>query len=280
MAVKHILMPVSGYGDASDACTCTLELAKALNAHVTAGCADTYSSVYSMGIDVPGPGYGALMEMAAELADEMHARARQSFDAAVAVTKVPIVSKPICRQSSTEWLEGDDLIRAYGRLTDLIATRIPLESAPSDRGIVEEALFAARRPTLLLPPGRKAIDFSRPVIAWNGSAEACHAALAVLPLLKEAADVTVLQVGPLRHGFIPAERLLDSLGWRCFATRLHTVHDAPHKTGEIIQSEAKALGASVLVMGAYSHSRTREFLLGGVTAHALGRGQLPMLLAH
>jgi nucleotide-binding universal stress UspA family protein len=280
MPVKHILLPVSGYGDASDACACTLELAKRLNAHVTAGCADLYSSVFSMGIDVPGPGYGALMEMATELADEMHVRARRSFDAAVAVAKVPIVSKPVCRQSSTEWLERDDLVSAYGRLTDLIATRIPLENAPSDHRIVEEALFAARRPTLLLTPGRKGVDFSRPVIAWNGTPEACHAALAVLPLLNEDAEIVVLQVGQLRHGSIPAERLLDSLGWRCFATRLHRVHDAPYRTGEIIQSEAKALGASILVMGAYSHSRTRELLLGGVTAHALGHGQLPMLFAH
>lgn len=282
MTVKHILLPLSGFADASGVCESALVLAQTLEAHVTAGCAEVDTVVYSMGIDVPGPGYGALMEMAGELRDEMQARARQSFDAAVAATKIPIVTKPLCRQGSAEWLGGDrsNLIAAYGSLADLIVTRIPMIESPSDQRIVEEALFAARRPALLLPPGRDAVDFRRPVIAWNGSAEACNAALAVLALLAEGAEVTVLQVGTLRPGFIPAERLIDSLGWRCFATRLHTVKDAPHRTGEIILSEAKALGASILVMGAYTHSRTREFLLGGVTTHVLGHAQQPVLLAH
>jgi nucleotide-binding universal stress UspA family protein len=36
----------------------------------------------------------------------------------------------------------------------------------------------------------------------------------------------------------------------------------------------------MLVMGAYSHSRAREFVFGGVTRYMMQSAQLPLLLAH
>ena len=38
--------------------------------------------------------------------------------------------------------------------------------------------------------------------------------------------------------------------------------------------------ATFMVMGAYGHSRIRQFLLGGVTRHILGRASIPILMAH
>jgi nucleotide-binding universal stress UspA family protein len=39
-------------------------------------------------------------------------------------------------------------------------------------------------------------------------------------------------------------------------------------------------GASLLVMGAYTHSRLRELVFGGVTAHALRSARIPVLMEH
>ncbi len=38
------------------------------------------------------------------------------------------------------------------------------------------------------------------------------------------------------------------------------------------------LGADLVVMGAYSHSRLKELLLGGVTQHVLENATLPVLM--
>ena len=40
------------------------------------------------------------------------------------------------------------------------------------------------------------------------------------------------------------------------------------------------LGADLLVMGAYGHSRLREFVFGGVTREILRHMTLPVLMSH
>ena len=50
--------------------------------------------------------------------------------------------------------------------------------------------------------------------------------------------------------------------------------------GGFILAQAAALGADLLVMGGYGHSRFRELLLGGVTRHIIEHAKMPVLLAH
>ena len=42
---------------------------------------------------------------------------------------------------------------------------------------------------------------------------------------------------------------------------------------------AAEIGADLLVMGAYSHSRLREAVFGGATRDVLDRARLPVLLS-
>lgn len=48
----------------------------------------------------------------------------------------------------------------------------------------------------------------------------------------------------------------------------------------VLLEEARRSGADLLVMGAYGHSRLREFTLGGVTRHLLQHMTLPVLMSH
>lgn len=43
---------------------------------------------------------------------------------------------------------------------------------------------------------------------------------------------------------------------------------------------AMDINADLLVMGAYGHSRLREFILGGATQAILADTRLPVLLSH
>ncbi len=51
-------------------------------------------------------------------------------------------------------------------------------------------------------------------------------------------------------------------------------------TGETLLRRCRDLGGALLVMGAYSHSRWRERVFGGVTQHVLDEAQVPVVMAH
>jgi nucleotide-binding universal stress UspA family protein len=47
-----------------------------------------------------------------------------------------------------------------------------------------------------------------------------------------------------------------------------------------LQQRAIELGATLLVMGGYGHSRVRDFVLGGATEGVLGNLEMPVVLSH
>jgi nucleotide-binding universal stress UspA family protein len=49
---------------------------------------------------------------------------------------------------------------------------------------------------------------------------------------------------------------------------------------EVVVAKGRALGAGMMVMGAYGHSRIREFVLGGATRHALANISIPLFMSH
>ena len=50
--------------------------------------------------------------------------------------------------------------------------------------------------------------------------------------------------------------------------------------GETLLDEGREVGADLIVLGGYGHSRTRELVFGGVTQHVLVHADIPVLLAH
>ena len=52
------------------------------------------------------------------------------------------------------------------------------------------------------------------------------------------------------------------------------------RAGELILAEAAALGADLLIKGAYTQSRLRQMIFGGATSHILSAAELPVFFAH
>jgi nucleotide-binding universal stress UspA family protein len=286
MAIRHILLPLTGESSSAAAAVCGLTLAKTLGAHVTAGYEDEMGPIY-VAPDFGGTAlaYGAFFEQLQKLRVQRKKIARGHFDRAVKATSLPIVSAPVCKQGSTMWLEdeagSDAPIASFGPLTDLVVLEAPgNRRSPPAWHVVEEALFGARRPTLIVPPETTAVDLSRALIAWNGSSESADAVEHALNLLPETCKLIVLQIGDLKPGRMSSEKLMDYLGWHCFEAELRRVPDRKNETGQVILDEAARAGAGLIIMGAYTHSRTRELLLGGVTDHMLRQTTLPILMAH
>jgi len=149
---------------------------------------------------------------------------------------------------------------------------------------VADRALGAGLPCFVVPSGSDyQARLSCVAIAWNATHEAMRAIHAALPLLADAGRVVVLS-GPPRDAFAEAgwEPVFDIAGY--FSDHGIRVEQHPLRTdkpvGEALLSECKKLDADLLVMGAYGHSRLREWILGGATHHVLRHAHLPLLLHH
>ncbi|MBL8701061.1 MAG: universal stress protein [Alphaproteobacteria bacterium] len=151
-------------------------------------------------------------------------------------------------------------------------------------GVLADAVASASgRAALCIPSYGSFAPLPRSiVIAWNGSREAARAVNEALPLLQRAERVTVLSV-------TQPERVPARLYGADIATHLarHRVKAETATTlapdgdiGNELLSRAADLGAELIVMGCYGHSRLRERVLGGATQTILEQMTVPVLLAH
>jgi protein CrcB len=158
---------------------------------------------------------------------------------------------------------------------DLLVLALPAESGTM-RQVLHAALFDLRLPTLLVPDSVPPVLGRHVAVAWKPSAAAERAVSAAMRLLAGAERVTVLTgVGDADAEAAPCPLLahlrnVDSI-------RFET---GPLGIGAALLAEAHRVGADLLVMGAYTHSRLAELVLGGATRHMLGHADLPVLLRH
>jgi nucleotide-binding universal stress UspA family protein len=186
--------------------------------------------------------------------------------------------------SSATWRRSHNSIEteiiASGRLSDLIILNRPNpHEAPKQRAF-DAALFGTGRPALFVFDEIPDDILHHVLIAWNGSIEATRAVAASMPLLERAARVSLFTAtghdDPPRGGLDISELLT------CHDVQPHKLHTAldEKSVGAALLKAAAYHGATMLVMGAYSHSHIREMLFDGVTLHVVQHGTIPVLMIH
>lgn len=143
---------------------------------------------------------------------------------------------------------------------------------------IDAALFDTGRPVLVAPPAAPLQIGRKIAIAWNGSSQAARAVAFSLPFLERAEQVTIL-VGSGQDSHTPGTALaayLERHGIRAAVEGF----DVAGSVGKSVLERAGELGADLIVMGAYGHSRLREMILGGATREILASATLPVLMAH
>jgi nucleotide-binding universal stress UspA family protein len=165
----------------------------------------------------------------------------------------------------------------------ILGQRIP----DHDTGLYrpEDVILSCSRPVLVVPyAGRRPDRLGDNVlVAWNGSREAGRAVQEALPLMSASSVVTILLVDPEEDADIDlAEDLVAHLGRHGLHARTQVIrHDlGTMAVSDTILTQVAELDADLLVLGAYSHSRFREIILGGVTREILRDMNLPVLMAH
>jgi nucleotide-binding universal stress UspA family protein len=272
-----------------DSCSATLKLAFAIardqGAHVVALHVrnDPASAIPLVGEGMSSAMIEEMMAVAekqtAERATQIHAK----FDSICAEGEVPTAGVTPCEAGfCAEWREviggEEEVVANAGRLTDLIVMARPLpdHDLPSVLSL-NAALMETGRPLLLAPPELPATVGRHVAVFWNGSAEASRAVAFALPLLEKAEAVSILSARE-EESVAPAE-LADYLARHGISAKVHSFV-AGGQVGDSLITEAASLGADLVVMGAYTHSRLRQLILGGVTRHILHNAALPVLLSH
>jgi len=203
---------------------------------------------------------------------------RQTFDAFAAVH-----SAGQGRSARFRWRGGSAIQdRALGSLARVYD--VTVVSRPGGRGArmstLEAALFDSGRPVLMAPPTPPKSIGENILIHWNASTETARVILLALPLLRKAKRVTLLSV---EGHVVPGPSVKDELGHLeangVIATEKSVVPRSG-RPGEAILAEARALGADLLIKGAYTQSRLRQMIFGGATSHILAASELPVFLAH
>lgn len=240
-----------------------------------------------LGVPLMGEGVSAAMvEELIKLTDEETAaralEAKTMFDRvqrdqALEVGGDPGAGGPSISWSQAEGREEDEIARR-GRLSDLIVVCRPALRPDSDASVVlNAALFETGRPVLVAPARSGGMVGKRIAIAWNGSVEATRALGAALDFLRLAESVEVIAADPDSSADIGLNEVVDYLAWHGVDARPTNVDPAKG----VASALADAVGrADLVVMGAYSHSRLRELILGGVTRHMLENTEVALLMAH
>ncbi|WP_312163311.1 universal stress protein [Phenylobacterium sp.] len=166
-------------------------------------------------------------------------------------------------------------------------TIVPVASRIDGQASVADGLiFGSGRPVLV---AQTSADQSPPsgrldhvVVAWDGGRPAARALADALPILAHAKEVrvlTILNEKPVTVAGAGAEavRHLQAHG---IPALLDEVDAEGARIGKVLERYLKAQSADLLVMGAFGHSRLREFILGGATQSMLESAPAPIMLAH
>lgn len=287
MSIKTILVPANGTESSRPALDIAFMVARDLAAHV-----DVLHVVIEPKDAVPllGEGMSAtiiedMIQLAEAEASERTGRAEAMFEEARNSHGLAITEKASPGDAGSAALvrrvgREDELTAAKGRLADLIVASRPTEESGATLIMtINAALFETGRPVLIAPPKTLQTIGKKIAILWNGSAEASRAVAAAMPLITRCDRVIVMTLENDKTSSEVAPELATYFAWHGVSAETRTL-PGRSQVGEVLLEDCTVVGADMLVMGAYTHSRMRQLILGGVTKHVLANAQLPVLMAH
>jgi nucleotide-binding universal stress UspA family protein len=289
MSYKVILSPVDGGETCKRALTSAYEIAKSSDGHIQAlhVKTDSKEAVPLLGEGMSGSMIEEMIDLADRDANERAHAAKAMVDEFAANNNIPITDDPAgVAGPSLAWVleEGreDERIANRGRVVDLIVM-----GQPSDEAIhpslltLHAAIFETGRPVLMLPANAPDVVGKNVVIAWNGAAEAANAVAGAMPLIAGAGKVTILSVDTEKSvSRIGGEALAYYLGCHGVAAECRSVNAEKAPVGQVITNFCSETGADLLIMGAFTHSRLIQVILGGVTRYVIANASVPVLMIH
>jgi len=210
-------------------------------------------------------------------------KVKQHFDEAMRVNGF---KGEFRKMSSSSPLMANGAIE-YARHADLvIASQVNPNSMDGvEIDFTEQLVMRSGRPTLLVPiSGKFNTVGQRVIVGWNATRESARAVFDAVPILKKSSQVWLVWADPqhemdLAHE-LPGSEIATALARHQINAIAESLPTDKLGAGEALLNRVADRGADLLVMGAYGHSRMREFVFGGATRSILQQMTVPVLLSH
>ncbi|MBC9902669.1 MULTISPECIES: universal stress protein [Achromobacter] len=230
-------------------------------------------------------GESVLMSRSLGIIKELQAQSRDAVETAF-LEAAAEADVPAFMRAGTS--SPSETVALLGRTTDLIVVsqenREDVEAA-HEIEFVEQTLLTAGRPVLAIPSsGEFPVIGDRVLCCWDGSREAARALADAAPILRLASHMVVLTMdegaASPKH-----EAPFEDLATYCVAQGMpapeHVRRDIKGVgVGSTILNAAADHSADLIVMGAYGHSKLRQWALGGATASILKSMTVPVMFSH
>ncbi|POF62560.1 hypothetical protein KMAL_18540 [Novacetimonas maltaceti] len=292
MHIRKILLPLSGAENAGSALGIGVMFAQRFNAHLAGlHVGSDWQEVSPMageglsGAMVQEMIAAALHESAGHLKEVRHA-----FHSFIEDAGLPLVAPrsalstiPMDRPSASFTAMAGNMytvVAHQARMSDIVIVRNTGASGQvSSSDALHATLFDSGRCVVVAPIERPVSVGRRICIAWNGTTEAATALRHALPWIVEAEEVRILYSRSYQRLGPEARHVRHYLDIHGVDTTMHEFHAEGRSVGAALLEAYHDFNADMMVMGAYSHSRLRQMILGGVTRHVLENGKLSVFMS-
>ncbi|MFQ5774919.1 MAG: universal stress protein [Kiloniellaceae bacterium] len=213
--------------------------------------------------------------------DERIASAEARFTAAVERAGL----SADCRTARCPATSVPEVIARHARYADLVilGQREPDERGDVEGDVAEDVVLSSGRPALVIPYiGAGKTLGERVMVAWDAGREAARAVGDAMPMLERAGSVVVLVINPRKgdHGQEPGADISLHLARHGIKVEAQQIDAKELTVADALLSRLADEAIDLLVMGAYGHSRLREWVLGGTTRQIFEQMTVPVLMSH
>ena len=219
---------------------------------------------------------------------EESSASKETFEAEMRAAGIVLDDSTNTQIATARWTAEAGLISDHvgrsGRIADISLCIKPDSDVIESDTIFNDLLFRSGKPLLAVP--MCALDKASEtlgknvMIAWNGRTESARTVTSALPLLQEAESVTLLQIGETHADCPDIEAVADYLNQHGVGCTVRHEERDTNSVAEQIHTIAQSLDCDLLVLGAYSHARWKELVLGGVTNWLMSNSRIPMFMCH
>ncbi len=279
MPIKTILVYLPSNRNAASILEPVLRIAGPRGAHVIGLHLTADLPIYG---EFPAEVSSEVMERLQKVGSDTAAAAKKSFEDAFKSSDV----SHEWRAFTASYGAGADLIASQGSTADLIVCGKAAGDVPDAwDDFAETAVLRSGRPVLIVPSSHTAGQIGKhAVIAWNGTREAVRAVFDSLDLIRDAETVRAVTFIDQESQRLAAKAQAAALGETLQRHGIRVSCDVAFAdnthTGDAILSALVDEGCDLLIMGAYSHSRFREMIFGGVSRDILRDSWVPILVSH
>ena len=284
--MQKILVPVRGDGKGDNVFAHAVALARRSGAHIqVTHCRSRPEDLIPYGVAVSPVLKDQIIEQSVNLLNKQEQGLREEI-LALAKANGAILAEPSDDNTVTvSFIEEEgrqiEVIRHHGLLSDMTAVAQPDLDRNIGTNTLQAALFSTGRPVMMCPEAKSKIPENlgqNIALAWDGSVESSRAVMQTLSLLKSAEQVTII-TNTTDTIKVSPEELSEFLAMHGVQANIVIISKSSNVSRSILD-QAAAIGADMLVLGAYGNSKNLERVAGGVTQDVIDHATLPVVFVN